>query len=278
MFKNVVSIEWLKEQLGFEDLRIIDCRFDLANPTKGLDEYIESHLPGSLYFNLDVDLSSEVQKHGGRHPLPEIENFVKKIEAAGISPSTKVVVYDNQGGGIASRLWWLLRFIGHTRVFVLEGGYSSWVREGYPITKDVPIFQKVSYSPVIQHQMIATIDDVKRNIKDQTSFLIDSREELRYLGIEEPIDNTAGHIPGALNFFWKDVLEGSKYKGKNELEAKFSSLNKESEVIVYCGSGVTACPNILMLNELDFDNVKLYAGSWSDWISYPDNPIAKSKE
>jgi thiosulfate/3-mercaptopyruvate sulfurtransferase len=273
MLKNIVTIEWVNGQLGSNDLRIIDCRFNLAEPKRGLNEYLENHLPGSIYFDLNVDLSSEVQEHGGRHPLPDIETFIQKIEAAGISSSTTVVAYDDQGGAFASRLWWLLRFIGHSRVFVLDEGYSTWVNQGLPITKEVPIFQKGSYTPVIQNQMVATVEDVKRSIENHTSQLIDSREEIRFLGVEEPIDKKAGHIPGAINLFWKDVLNSSKWKNRNELEAHFSTICKDKEVIVYCGSGVTACPNVLALNEIAFNNVKLYAGSWSDWISYSENQI-----
>ncbi|MBD8068154.1 sulfurtransferase [Bacillus sp. PS06] len=277
MVGNIVSLQWLQDQLGSNHVRIIDCRFNLADPTMGFNDYLDGHLPESIYFDLNKDMSSEISEHGGRHPLPNVEEFTEKLAAAGISSSTTVVAYDDQGGAFASRLWWLLKFVGHEKVFVLDEGYSAWINKGLPVTKEIPFFEKSVYVPNLQEQMIATLADVQDSIKTKQSQLIDSREEIRYRGIEEPIDKIAGHIPGATNFFWKEVLNGAKWKNKVELETHFSTIGKDKEVIVYCGSGVTACPNVLALNELNYRNVKLYPGSWSDWITYPENMIATDK-
>ncbi|WP_078546228.1 sulfurtransferase [Litchfieldia alkalitelluris] len=277
MSENIVSVSWLNENISSENIKVIDCRFHLTDPVQGFNDYLEGHIPGALYFDLNKDLSSEVKEHGGRHPLPNIQDFSEKLGAAGITFETTVIAYDDQAGAFASRLWWLLRFIGHKKVFVLDEGYSAWINSGLPITKEIPQFQKLEYIPNQQQHFVANVEDVKQSIQQNKGYIIDSREAIRYKGIEEPIDNKAGHIPGAINHFWKDVLDNQKWKNKQQLEDLFTDLDKDKEVVVYCGSGVTACPNVLALNELGFKNVQLYPGSWSDWITYPENPIRTMK-
>ncbi|WP_102346502.1 sulfurtransferase [Bacillus sp. Marseille-P3661] len=272
--KNIVSVEWLHENLENPSIRIIDCRFHLDKPTEGLALYIEEHIPGALYFDLEKDLSSKVKAVGGRHPLPDIDTLVDKLSAAGIDNDTIVVAYDDQASMIASRLWWLLKYLGHTQVFVLDGGYFKWKSEGYPTTNDFQQFQRKEFSPVINSHFLADMSEVKENVRTEISCLIDSRELKRFEGIEEPIDHKAGHIPGALQYFWRDCLnENYVWKTLDELKNHFNQLSINASIIVYCGSGVSACPNILALDELGYNNTKLYIGSWSDWISYEDNPI-----
>lgn len=275
MFKNIVGISWLRENLSNEDVRIVDCRFHLGEPKKGLEDYLNGHIQGAIYFDLNLDLSSPVSVHGGRHPLPNLDEFTDKLSVAGIQSTTTVVAYDDQGGPFASRLWWLLRYLGHGKVCVLDGGYSAWLNENLPISKDIPTMVAKTFEPNIQHSMVVNVDDMKERVEAKSSQIIDSREENRYLGLEEPIDKKAGHIPGAVNMFWKGVLNGNLMKEPQALKDHYSTLSQDEEIIVYCGSGVTACPNVLALEELDYKNVKLYVGSWSDWISYPTNPIVK---
>ncbi|MGF9966626.1 sulfurtransferase [Bacillus rhizoplanae] len=276
----IVTVEWLHEHIQDDHVRIIDCRFDLANPNWGREQYNKEHILGALYFDLDKDLSSPVTKHGGRHPLPNIEVFVQKLSQAGIDERTTVVAYDSQGGAMASRLWWLLTYLGHDKVYVLNGGFPAWKEQKFEVTNDIPVFASKTFVPSMQHDIVVTMAELQEKINKQADItLIDSREPRRYEGLEEPVDKVAGHIPTAQNYFWKDgVTEFGAFKGQNEQEERFMHLDKKKETIVYCGSGVTACPNVLALKMAGFTNVKLYAGSWSDWISYPENSIVKENQ
>jgi thiosulfate/3-mercaptopyruvate sulfurtransferase len=277
--EHIVSQAWLAERLNKEDVRIIDCRFHLNDPGRGLNEYMQDHIPGALYFDLEKDLSAPVFKHGGRHPLPPVEEVAEKLGAAGIDETVTVVAYDDQNGAMAARCWWLLCYLGHERVYVLDGGYAKWKENGYPVTAEIPTVFPRSFQPRLQPSWLATVDDVRRAVREGSAVLIDSREWKRYAGIEEPIDLVAGHIPGAVHMFWKDGLtEDGYWKSPEQQAQRFASIRKDAPIIVYCGSGVTACPNVLALKEAGYTNVRLYAGSWSDWISYPDHPIATGEK
>ncbi|NRD80513.1 sulfurtransferase [Bacillus sp. BRMEA1] len=273
--KFAVDKEWLYEHLLTEEVRIIDCRFSLAAPEKGYQEYLLGHLPGAVYFDLEKDLSSPVGKHGGRHPLPDLGDLQHKLENAGIGETTVVVAYDGGEGSYAARFWWLLHYLGHEKVFVLNGGFNEWVNANFPITKDIPFLPKQTFQTKVRSEIIADISEVKEAAEGKTDqvILIDSREEKRYLGIEEPIDKKAGHIPGAINKPWMDGLRNGRYKTVEEQKNRFMDLVPEKQIIVYCGSGVTAIPNFLSLKDAGYDKVKLYIGSFSDWISYEENKI-----
>jgi thiosulfate/3-mercaptopyruvate sulfurtransferase len=277
----IVEPEWAKENI--DDFLIIDCRFYLQDPLKGRHEYLNDHIPGAHHFDLELDLSGPKQQHGGRHPLPPMEKLKEKLEAVGATNEKTILLYDTQNGAMASRLWWLLTYMGHSRTFILNGGYDNWKRKGYPVTADLPdVIQKGHFKLDLQEDMVANAQEIFANlpsIEKGERYLIDSREQKRYLGIEEPIDHKAGHIPGARNFFWGDNLNGDEWKNLNALKFRFSDMDPAKDVIVYCGSGVTACPNVLALKGAGFTNVKLYPGSWSDWVSYEDFPISdKSKK
>ncbi|PFE06283.1 sulfurtransferase [Bacillus cereus] len=273
----IVTVEWLRDHIEDEHVRIVDCRFDLANPNWGREQYEKEHIPHALYFDLNLDLSSSITEHGGRHPLPDIQDFAEKLSQAGIDEHTTVVAYDSQAGAMASRLWWLLTYVGHQKTYLLNGGFPAWKEQNLSITAEVPTIERKKFIPNVQDNMLVTMEDVKEKIRTNADVtLIDSREPRRYAGVEELVDPKAGHIPTAENYFWKDgITAEGQFKNKNEQEERFHHLNKEKETIVYCGSGVTACPNILALQTAGFRNVKLYAGSWSDWISYPENQIVK---
>jgi thiosulfate/3-mercaptopyruvate sulfurtransferase len=314
--KHIVTTEWLGERLssGLHEnsvehregsLVLVDCRFVLGKPNAGLEAYEVGTIPGAYYFDLEQDLSGPVQEHGGRHPLPDFNALADKMEMAGVDRGSIVVAFDEQGGAMASRLWWLLRYMGHEQVYVLDGGFPKWKSEGRAVKMPNPPTYPPTHSPThsptylsthspthspmhppkrkfsmqLQPQMVASMEEVKAKIDVDSSVLIDSREAVRYLGLEEPIDKAAGHIPGALNYFWKDSLgAGGKWKSDQEQKERFVGMQTSKETIVYCGSGVTACPNILALAEAGFTQVKLYPGSWSDWISYEENPIATGEE
>ncbi|MBV7508011.1 sulfurtransferase [Bacillus sp. sid0103] len=273
--KYVKDQEWLWKSLNESHVRIVDCRFSLAEPEKGKQEYLQSHLPGAVFFDLERDLSSPKQSHGGRHPMPVLEEFIAKLEKAGIDENKLVVAYDQGEGAYAARFWWLLQYLGHENVYVLDGGFKGWVEAKYPVSTEIPVFEKTEFHFRIQSEILASIDEVKKVVEKRpiSKILIDSREEKRYLGIEEPIDKKAGHIPGALNKPWMEGLNENRYKPVAKQKQRFVSLDPAKEMIVYCGSGVTAAPNFLALREAGFEKVKLYVGSFSDWISYEDNKI-----
>ncbi|WP_363550796.1 sulfurtransferase [Caldifermentibacillus hisashii] len=275
--KYVVNQEWLLEQLANKDVKIVDCRFSLSKPDEGERLYKESHILGAYYFDLEKQLSAPVSKHGGRHPLPDIEQFRHEIEQAGIENTKTVVAYDGGEGAFASRFWWLLTYIGHDKVYVLNGGFKGWVEAGYPTTKEVPKPESAQYKVSIRKEMLATYEEIKEIVgnKKKLPILIDSREKARYLGKEEPIDKIPGHIPGAIHKFWAEGLENGFFKGSEEQKKRFAELDQKEPIIVYCGSGVTATPNYIALKMAGYQNVKLYAGSYSDWVSYSDNPVEK---
>ena len=265
---------------SLHNIVMVDCSFYLGESMRGKDEYIQEHIPSAIYFHLDEDLSGEVSMHGGRHPLPNIADFKEKLENSGISNDTKIVVYDRQKGAMASRFWWLLTYLGHENVFILNGGFQKWKESNFPTASGIESPRdKASFKVEVNESMLVSMQDVKNklnDVKNGTVTLIDSREPTRYKGEVEPIDKKAGHIPGAINEFWLNTTNDLGFKAKSELLEQFSHLEKTKETIVYCGSGVTACPNVLALKAAGFTNVKLYAGSWSDWISYNDNPVEKA--
>ncbi|MFT8322200.1 MAG: sulfurtransferase [Bacillus sp. (in: firmicutes)] len=274
--KDIVDKAWLLENYLNKDMRIIDCRFNLGNPKEGKKRFLESHIPHSIYFDLEQDLSAPVKNHGGRHPLPEISVIKEKLERAGIGRDTIVVAYDNGEGAFAARMWWLLTYLGHDKVYVLNGGYKAWVQENYPTTNTETEYERAVFPVQIKETIIASYEEVYKVVqaKDpETTVLIDSREYKRYKGEWEPIDKKAGHIPGAINKVWTEGIENGCYLSKENQKKRFNDLDSNKTYIIYCGSGVTATPNYLALKMAGFKHIKLYTGSFSDWISYDDNKV-----
>ncbi|MGB3495766.1 MAG: sulfurtransferase [Elainellaceae cyanobacterium] len=269
----IVSPSWLAEHLDDPQVAIADCRFSLMEPELGAQQYAAEHIPGAIYFDLNRDLSSPVQAHGGRHPLPDVEALAHKLGLAGISAETHVVAYDDSCFAFAARLWWLLRYLGHDRVSVLEGGLSGWKQAGLPLTSNQSSDRSqpnpTTFTPHVRSHMGVDIDQVKARKDQQGVVLVDSREGDRYRGEREPIDPIAGHIPGAVNYFWKEIVDETGTVLSPEAQsARWGAIANADEVLVYCGSGVTACVNLLSLELAKIYTGKLYAGSWSDWCSY----------
>lgn len=275
----VVSSAWLHENLDRPDIAIADCRFALEDPQLGKRQYQSSHIPGAVHFDLNDDLSAPPQRHGGRHPLPAPDVFARTLAAAGISSDvssateqpTWVIAYDDSRCAFAARLWWLLRYLGHTRVSVLDGGWRGWQAAEYPLTTEVPPKKSGTFVPRPQPEMVVNYEWVRSRQTSPESVLIDSRTDDRYRGDYEPIDPIAGHIPGALNYPWLDVTDDQGQLRSPEAQANhWSQVRSADDVIVYCGSGVTACVNLLSMYLAGLPQSRLYAGSWSDWCSYID--------
>lgn len=274
--KNLVNAKWLKENLNDENLVILDCRFDLMDKAYGEKSYEECHIKGAQRLDIETQLSSTVKKHGGRHPLPSIEELRNTFEDVGISNSSVVVAYDDGDLAGPSRLWWILKYLGHERVYILEGGINDFKELGGEVTTYIKEVKKGDFKVNIKEDMKVDMNYVKERLYNECVAIVDSREHKRYIGEFEPVDKKAGHIPGAMNYFWMDIFnkdsEKLNLKSTQDLKKHFEKLNKYDEVIVYCGSGITACPNSLALSEADIKH-KVYPGSFSDWISYEDNDV-----
>ena len=272
--KNLVTRKWLQENL--DNLILIDCRFDMMNPTWGRKIYLESRIPGAFYMDLDEDLADKVSTHGGRHPLPDLNLFAQKLEKMGISNDSTVVIYDEGDLAVAARLWWMMKYIGLENVKLLEGGFYHWNSEGMPLEIELEekTISRGKIEVTIKDKMICDVEYVKAIMNDNTKIIIDSRTIERYRGEVEPIDKIAGHIPNAKCYLWSENLDNGIFKDIEYLKDRFKELKNYEEVIVHCGSGVTAPVNIVALDEIGISSI-LYLGSWSDWISYDENPVAK---
>lgn len=269
-----ITPEALQQELGRRDLRVVDCRFQLGDPDAGRRAYITSHVPGAVYLSLEDDLSAPVGPHGGRHPLPDLEALAKKLGDMGIDNEHHIVVYDNRSD-MASRLWWMLVYMGHAHCQVLDGGFPAWQAKGFPVTAEPPTFPRTHFSVKRRPELLV---DAREAVEEAArgGRLIDSRAGARYRGDVEPLDVKAGHIPHAINRDWQLAFDATGHlKPASVLVERFSDLGQEP--VVYCGSGVTACANILAMTTVGL-MPRLYLGSWSDWISYPDRPIATGPE
>ncbi len=266
----LVSSDWLATHSASENIVIVDCRFSLADPQLGRQQYLQGHIPGAYYLDLNQDLASPVQVHGGRHPLPQIETLAVRLSRMGVTDSTLVVAYDDSRFAFAARLWWLLKYMGHDRVAVLDGGFAAYQAAGLGVTSESPAVRHGLLVPKLRPELVVDRVGVQQRQTQPNVKLVDSREGERYRGEREPIDPVAGHIPGAINYPWQQVTEdGGQLRSPQDLSAYWSGLATADEIIVYCGSGVTACVNLLALEAAGIKTGKLYPGSWSDWCSYP---------
>jgi thiosulfate/3-mercaptopyruvate sulfurtransferase len=254
--------------------RVFDCRHDLARPDLGESQYRAGHIPGALFAHLDRDLSARKTGKSGRHPLPGPQDFAGWLEKTGLTPKDQVVCYDAGPGSMAARLWWMLRWIGHDSVAVLDGGFAKWTQEGRPVTVDVPFFTPFNYPIKLRQDFAVDASFVAGNLKNL--LLVDARAPARYRGEQEPIDPVAGRIPGAKNRFSSDNLSAQgTFKTPTELKKEFESVlhgRAPSEAIHYCGSGVAACHNLLAMEVAGLKGGRLYPGSWSEWSADPKRP------
>ena len=273
MFTSIISAEELKQVLADEQLVIIDCRFDLMNPEAGRQQYQQSHIPGALFADINTDLSGPPLTDHGRHPLPSVAALTDLFSSLGIHSTTQVIAYDDAKGAFAARLWWLLRYLGHESVAVLEGGWSAWQAAGYAESSASNPPVAGVFQAHVQAEWLVLLDEVS-----QQPLLIDSREPARYRGEQEPIDPIAGHIPGAINRCWKENLDTDGcFKPAATLREEFAALQNavpDQSPVFYCGSGVTACHNLLAYHHAGLAPARLYAGSWSEWCADASRPVA----
>jgi len=259
----------------------IDCRFDLMNPSQGRLDYHNNHIPGAFYAHLDHDLASPVTPHTGRHPLPTQAAFSRTLSSWGWEQGKQIVVYDAAGGSIASRLWWLLNYYGIHRVAVLDGGIDQWIKQGFPVDNQVVDSSALPVPALVANvKMAVTTQEMITIQAAGQKRMIDARTPARFQGKIEPIDTVAGHIPGAINRFHAlNLNERGLFKSSDDLNHEFDDLINgytPENIIVYCGSGVTSCHHILALKKAGIEGVRLYVGSWSEWIRDPNRPIARS--
>ena len=283
-FTTLISAAMLRDLVGKPEIAIIDCRFDLMNPDGGRRAYLEGHIPGARYADLNKDLSAPITATSGRHPLPTPSDFAGTLVRLGVGRATQVVAYDDSGGAFAARLWWMLRWVGHPAAAVLDGGIKAWVSEGgtllsgeekpLPAAKDGPHVSAQADTAAV----IGTAD-LEQRLADPAFLLIDARAGERFAGTVEPIDTVGGHIKGAVNHpFSANLGTDGRFLPAQVLRQAWERRlagRSPTQVAAMCGSGVTACHNLLSLEVAGLRGAKLYAGSWSEWIRDPRRPIAQ---
>jgi thiosulfate/3-mercaptopyruvate sulfurtransferase len=262
---------------------VVDCRFDLARPDAGEAAYRAGHIPGAVYAHLDRDLSSPITPTTGRHPLPDAARFAETLGRWGLTSDTQVIAYDTDNSAYAARLWWLLRWVGHRTVAVLDGGFKAWTAAGLPIDAQIPVRAPTNFEVRPDRDAWLDTRQVQERLQQPEWRLLDARAPERFAGAVEPIDTIAGHVPGALNHpFATNLGPDGRFASAGELRQRYQASQAagdraiaDDHTIVMCGSGVTACNLLLAMEAAGKRGARLYAGSWSEWIREPSRPIKK---
>jgi thiosulfate/3-mercaptopyruvate sulfurtransferase len=282
---TVVSCEALRERLGDPAVVVVDARYALGDPAAGVAAWHAARLPGARYVDLDRELSDHARPATeGRHPLPDAARFQETVAALGIGPGTQVVVYDAADGALAAaRFWWMLKLVGHEAVAVLDGGFARWTALGYPVESgDAPAVVPAEVSSAdYAHKEIVGTEELAERLGEAPGWLLDARAGPRYRGEVETLDRVAGHIPGALNRPYTDNLADGRFLPADVLRAQFRALIGERDprgVVLHCGSGVTACHNLLAMEIAGLSGARIYAPSWSGWVADPSRPIANGPD
>lgn len=279
-YRTLITAEELAARAGAPTL-IVDCRFSLADTDQGQRAFAQGHIPGAIYAHLDRDLSGPGEGLG-RHPLPQPADFAETLARWGWKPSAQVIAYDDVGGAIAARLWWLLRLIGHTDVAVLDGGWQAWTDAGLPLeTTSLKPAQTATAELNFATGQVVYVDELQRLLQTPATLLLDARAATRFRGDAEPIDPVAGHVPGARNRpLGENLASDGHFKNVDTLHAEFASLldaRASNDVVHMCGSGVTACHNLLAMEHAKLHGSRVFAPSWSGWIADPARPVQRSK-
>jgi thiosulfate/3-mercaptopyruvate sulfurtransferase len=279
-FTTLVDTETVAGLLDEPAVLIVDCRFDLSDTEAGEREYERRHIPGAIYASLDRDLSGPRTGRNGRHPLPEPAALADTFGRLGIGDATQVIAYDQDSGIFASRLWWALRWLGHDAVAVVDGGFAKWTAEGRPTTEGRETRSAQSFTAALRPAMVVGADEVEAIRANRQWRLVDARAPERFSGETETIDKAAGHIPGAVNHFYKlNLSDRGTFRPATELRARIAPTLGDVQadrIVCYCGSGVTACHNLLALEQAGVHGAKLYPGSWSEWSSDETRPTERS--
>jgi len=278
-YTTLVSTDILTARLSDPNIVIVDCRYKLDDETWGRREYAAHHIPGAVYASLDHDLSGPKTGTNGRHPLPDPRTFAQTLGRLGIASGMQVVAYDQDNGMFAGRLWWMLRWLGHDAVAVLDGGFAKWTHEGRATASGDQARTPREFTASLQSQMVVDADRVSASLKSGESTLVDARAPERYRGEIEPLDKMPGHIPGAANHFFQwNLDERGTFRSPDDLRERLHRSIGDvpaDRLVCYCGSGVTACHNLLALEHAGLSGAKLYPGSWSEWSSDPARPVER---
>lgn len=278
-YTTLISTSDLSAHLDDAGWVVCDCRHDLADVDAGRRAYGASHIPGARFVHLDEDLSAPKTGRNGRHPLPDPDGFARRLGELGMGNDAQVVAYDASGGYYAARLWWMLRWMGHRAVAVLDGGWNAWTRSGLPVTERAPTFKPARFARGAAPVSAVTAGDIARGLAANRHRLVDARAPNRYRGENETLDPVAGHIPDAVNRFFQLNLDANgSFKAPSVLKEEFEAVTgaiAPQDVVHYCGSGVTACHNLLAMEIAGLSGSRLYPGSWSEWCSDPSRPVAK---
>lgn len=283
MFDTLVETEVLAAHLQDPHWVLFDCRHQLSDPEAGWKRYLETHIPGACYLHLERDLSSPVTPDTGRHPLPDARRLVERLAECGVNEATQIVAYDDAGGAIAARLWWLARWLGHRPVAVLNGGWQWWIKEQRAVTADIPAPAPGNFHGRPNDGMWASTTEILELARGRKrELLVDARAADRYRGANESIDPVAGHVPGAINLpYAENIAADGRFKDATSLRRRFEqalgTMSAERSIGM-CGSGVTACHNLLAMEVAGLHGARLYAGSWSEWIRDPSRPVARGPQ
>lgn len=274
--KNLITqTELIEKMVNETNLIILDARAELADASAGFNDYQRSHLKNAQFVSMEDTMTGKKNPHGGRHPLPNMENFMEAMKETGMTNSSTVVIYDDGSLAMAGRLWWLLKYAGKKKVYLLEGGMKKWLEKELNVTDSVvkPIATD-SLNLNINHSLLADINEVKKAVHLSDTAIVDSRAYERYSGQVEPLDAKPGHIPSAMNYPWTDLVDDGKIINPEEAKEKFKALHGYKDIIVHCGSGITGTVNILFMEEIGL-KPKLYLGGYSDWVSYGELDVIK---
>lgn len=277
-YQTIISVEDLNKNLNTQDWLIFDCRFILKDPEGGLKKFNQGHIPGAQYVDMDKDLASPVTSTSGRHPLPNPEELINKLQSWGVNNSSQIICYDDMSGAFAARMWWLLKWLGHNNIAVLDGGIEKWTAKNIPLETDSQQRTAGSFSGLANNDMWVNVEFVQKELEQDKINLLDARSVERFTAKDTKTDPVAGHVPGAMSYpFAENLSKQGVFLPSEELHKRFTPIvsNPENkELINMCGSGVTACHNILAMSIAELPMTRLFVGSWSEWIKDKSRPVA----
>ena len=277
-YQTIISVEDLNKNLNTQDWLIFDCRFILKDPEGGLKKFNQGHIPGAQYVDMDKDLASPMTSTSGRHPLPNPEELINKLQSWGVNNSSQIICYDDMSGAFAARMWWLLKWLGHNNIAVLDGGIEKWTAKNVPLETDTQQRAAGSFSGQANNDMWVNVEFVQKELEQDKINLLDARSVERFTAKDTKTDPVAGHVPGAMSYpFAENLSKQGVFLPSEELHKRFTPIvsNPENkELINMCGSGVTACHNLLAMSIAELPMTRLFVGSWSEWIKDKSRPVA----